>query len=84
VQVLSVEGDVFDRDARGVAVCGRDTKNSPAPLPRRAVRIEVKSGTSADKAQKAFDQAVSYDHPAYAKLNGERIKITSVNYQRVK
>jgi hypothetical protein len=46
--------------------------------------IEVKSGTSADKAQKAFDQAVSYDHPAYAKLNGERIKITSVNYQRVK
>jgi len=46
--------------------------------------IEVKSGTSADKAQKAFDQAVSYDHPAYAKLNGESIEITSVNYQRVK
>lgn len=46
--------------------------------------IEVKSGTSADKAQRGFDEAVSYDHPAYAKLNGERIKITSVNYQRVK
>lgn len=45
--------------------------------------IEVKSGKSADKAQEAFDRAVSYDHPAYAKLNGERIEITSVDYQRV-
>lgn len=46
--------------------------------------IEVKSGRSADKAREAFDREVSYDHPAYATLNGERIKITSVNYQRVK
>lgn len=46
--------------------------------------IEVKSGKSADKAQEAFDRAISCDHPAYATLNGERIEITSVNYQRVK
>lgn len=46
--------------------------------------IEVKSGSSADGAQEAFDRAVSYDRPAYATLNGERIEITSVNYQRVK
>lgn len=46
--------------------------------------IEVKSGKSADKAQEGFDRAVSYDHPAYATLKGERIKITSVDYQRVK
>ncbi len=45
--------------------------------------VEVKSGTSKDRAQEAFDQAVSYDQPAYATLNGERIKITSVKYQRV-
>lgn len=46
--------------------------------------IEVKSGKSADKTQEAFDREVSYDHPAYATLNGERIEITSVNDQRVK
>jgi hypothetical protein len=46
--------------------------------------IEVKSGSSKDAAQEQFDAGVSYDNPAYATLNGERIRITSVDYQYVK
>jgi hypothetical protein len=47
--------------------------------------IEVKSGSSKDAAQERFDAGVSYDDPAYATLrNGDRIKITSVDYQYVK
>ncbi|PZE58462.1 hypothetical protein DEJ24_10335 [Curtobacterium sp. MCPF17_001] len=45
--------------------------------------IEVKSGTSKDASQEAFDNGVSYDKPAYATLRGERIKITSVAYEHV-
>ena len=45
--------------------------------------IEVKSGTSKDTSQEAFDNGVSYDKPAYATLRGERIKITSVAYEHV-
>lgn len=45
--------------------------------------IEVKSGTSRDTGQEAFDNGVSYDKPAYATLHGVRIKITSVAYEHV-
>jgi hypothetical protein len=45
--------------------------------------IEVKSGTSKDTSQEAFDNGVSYDKPAYATLRGERIGITSVAYEHV-
>lgn len=46
--------------------------------------VEIKSGSATrNPAQQGFDDAISGDNPAYAVLNGERIRIVDVILQEV-